>query len=95
MTTNSNHRQPSLGNSGRGASFPICRGGCNRPVIHATGELSWCPTCWYLEETLSREKCPSVAELIFRHEETLGRVIDLLRRSGVDDAGTLIRRLNR
>lgn len=72
-----------------------CAGGCVKHVSRRNGPLSYCPTCFYLEETLRKESATNVAELRERRDLTVGRITDLLLRTGVDDAPHLIRRLEK
>ena len=55
--------------------------------------MAWCSTCWFLDETLTREGAASTAELLHQRDVILARVADLLRRTGVEDAPRLIRKL--
>jgi len=105
MTT-TNHRPPSSGNSGRGASERFtCLGGCGLLVPSPFGVMATCGTCRWVRKTLDAEKCSHVSELARRHrdalprtmtrEQVLGRVSDVIRRTGIDDAEDLILALER
>lgn len=93
-----NHRPPSFGNSGSGASVPayVCLGGCGREVPEPIGTISYCGTCWRVRATLVTERADTLAELLRRgcpRERSLARIADLIRRSGVDDAEELVSQL--
>lgn len=83
---------------------PPCLGGCGRPVPHTwvlpegegganTLPGAWCCECEDLEIACRAVNVGSVAELLAFHLHTdrfLARIADLIRRTGVDDAETLI-----
>ena len=100
MSKRNHHRRASFGNSRLGAleRTHTCNGGCGVPVPEESGTLSYCGTCWRVSTVLSKENCEHVTELArFEPRHTRGsllaRVSDLLRRTGVDDAETLIRQI--
>lgn len=106
MSKKRNHRQPSLGNSGRGATVKFtCLGGCGILVPRPFGTVAWCGTCFYVSKTLRECGASTLAELAKRaggnetpglpRDYVLARVTDLLRRSGVEDAERLIRAVER
>lgn len=75
-----------------------CGGGCGKRVIRPEGPLSFCTTHYYLEDALQSEDCPTVAELLRvreRVEYCRARITDLIRRSDVHDADTLISAVSR
>ena len=96
-TTNPSPTVPS-GNSGRDASVAFtCSGGCERRVMRPTGPASLCTTHFWLLDTLAIERCATTAELALvreRAEYVRARITDLLRRTGVDDAESLIAALS-
>jgi hypothetical protein len=60
--------------------------------------LSFCDTCWYVEETCARECAADLLELFLREwskKTTLARVSFILRKSGAPDADYLIAALRR
>lgn len=67
-------------------------------VIRPEGPLSYCTTCYYLNDTLESEACSNVTELSTiraRVEFQKARITDILRRSGVEDAEMLIGAVSR
>lgn len=72
-----------------------CTGGCRHHVTRRVGPLSFCSTCFYVEETLRKEEADDLHALRERRELVLARVSDLLLRTGVDDAALLIRKLEK
>lgn len=105
---NHSHRRPKRATRrealGR-APEPLCIGGCGSTVFSASGNLSYCGCCFYVESTLKRERCHSLSELEQRdspprlnRDRVLWRIADVLRRAGAPDADDLsaaIERLTR
>jgi hypothetical protein len=105
MTTKPSTAYRPSGISGRGADRFTCIGGCGLLVPSPFGVLATCGTCTYARKTLAAEKCLHLSELARRdcdalprtmsRDAVLGRVSDVLRRTGILDAEELIVALER
>lgn len=75
----------------------VCGGGCKTRVIRSSGRFSFCAACFFLHETLLKEDCSTVRDLLNlpAREFARARIADLLRRSCVDDAESLIATLDK
>jgi len=70
---------------------------CGRPLPESIG-YNLCPVCWQVEKTLEAERAVNLSELADPSRSVgalLWRVADILRRSNVEDAEVLVRRLER
>ncbi len=69
---------------------------CGRRLRSTYLSETHCPTCFYALRTLQEEGAETFADLAeVLPDELIGRVADVLRRSGVEDAERLIRGLER